>query len=216
MSEKRRSVVSLAVGLMLAVLTAPVVFAQTITYKPYLQPGDNGPFGTSDQVVIAWQTNEATPNASAYSVEFGRSMSYGGSVTPKARVVDNYLAADAALPVPPTASGAHTNYSTVLAGLEYDTTYFYRVNGPGLGAGGFTASFHTRKRGEEFSFIVQGDEGFFPVVPGANPARLADFEARIVHLMYDVSNLAVPGVPRLRKADLALNTGDNEIGRAHV
>jgi uncharacterized repeat protein (TIGR01451 family) len=74
---------------------------------------------------------------------------------------------------------------------------------------GFTASFHTRKHGNEFSFLVQGDEGFFPVEPNSNPPRLADFEARIIHLMYNVQNLNVPGVPNLPKPDLALNTGDN-------
>jgi hypothetical protein len=192
-----------------AALIAPAAFSQTVTYKPYIQPGDNGSFGASDQMVVAWQTSEGSPNTSAYSVEFGTSVSYGRTVTPQGRVVDNYLAADPALPVPPPASGAHSNYSAVLKDLEYDTTYFYRVNGPGMPAGGFAASFHTRKRGDDFSFIVQGDEGFFPVVPGANPPRIADYEARIVHLMYNVQNLSVPGVPKLPKADLALNTGDN-------
>jgi hypothetical protein len=209
MNEKRQRVVSFAVSFLAIALLAAPAFAQTVTYKPYIQPGDNGPFGATDQAVVAWQTNESSPNTSAYSVEFGKSASYGSAVTPKARVVDNYLAADPALPIPPTASGAHANYSAVLAALEYDTTYFYKVNGPGMPAGGFTASLHTRKRGDEFSFIVQGDEGFFPVVPGSNPARIADYEARIVHLMYNVASLAVPGVPKLAKADLALNTGDN-------
>jgi hypothetical protein len=200
--------VSMLVG---AVLFAPVSFSQVVTYKPYIQPGDNGPFGAKDQIVIAWQTNEASPNASAYSVEFGERVSDGRTVKPQARVVDNYLSADPSLPVPPTASGPHSNYSAVLKDLEYDTTYFYRVNGPGMPPGGFAASFHTRKRGDDFSFIVQGDEGFFPVVPvpaGSAP-RIADYEARIVHLMYNAQNLMVPGVPKLPKADLALNTGDN-------
>jgi hypothetical protein len=196
-----------------AALIAPAAFSQTVTYKPYIQPGDNGPFGASDQIVVAWQTSEGSPNTSAYSVEFGTSVSYGRTVTPQGRVVDNYLAADPSLPVPPTASGAHSNYSAVLADLEYNTTYFYRVNGPGMPTGGFAASFHTRKRGDDFSFIVQGDEGFFPVIPGnppGNPPRFAaDYEARIVHLMYNVQNLSVPGAPKLPKADLALNTGDN-------
>src|SRR5258707_8963943 len=192
-----------------AALIAPAAFSQTVTYKPYIQPGDNGSFGASDQMVVAWQTSERSANTYAYSVEFGTSVSYGRTVTPQGRVVDNYLAADPALPVPPPASGAHSNYSAVLKDLEYDTTYFYRVNGPGMPASGFAASFHTRKRGDDFSFIVQGDEGFFPVVPGANPPRIADYEARIVHLMYNVQNLSVPGVPKLPKADLALNTGDN-------
>src|SRR5258708_3620820 len=192
-----------------AALIAPAAFSQTVTYKPYIQPGDKGSFGASDQMVVAWQTSGGSPNTSAYSVEFGTSVSYGRTVTPQGRVVDNYLAADPALPVPPPASGAHSNYSAVLKDLEYDTTYFYRVNGPGMPAGSFAASFHTRKRGDDFSFIVQGDEGFFPVVPGANPPLIADYEARIVHLMYNVQNLSVPGAPKLPKADLALNTGDN-------
>jgi uncharacterized repeat protein (TIGR01451 family) len=194
--------------LLATALLAPGASAQIVTYKPYIQPGDNGPFGAKDQIVIAWQTNESSPRVSAYSVEFGKTAAYGRSVSPQARLVDNYLAADPSLPIPPTASGAHSNYSAVLSDLEYDTTYFYRVDGPGMPQGGFAASFHTRKRGDEFSILVQGDEGFFPVVPGT-PARLADYEARIVHLMYDVANLAVPGVPKLPKPDLALNTGDN-------
>jgi hypothetical protein len=188
---------------------APRAAAQQVTYKPYIQPGDNGPFGAKDQMVIAWQTDEASPNPSAFNVQFGQSVSYGQSVTPQGRVVDNYLSADPALPVPPTASGPHSNYAAVLNGLDYDTTYFYRVNGPGMPDGGFAASFHTRTRDDQFSFLVQGDEGFFPVEANSNPLRLADFEARIGNLMYNVQNLKVPGVPDLPKPNLALNTGDN-------
>lgn len=190
-------------------LAASPAVSQNVTYKPYIQPGDNGPFGSEDQIVIAWQTDESSPNVAAYSVDLGKSPSYGRTLTPQARVVDNYLAADPSLPVPPTAPGPRSNYSAVFTNLDYDTTYFYRVNGPGMSAAGFTASFHTRKRGDEFSFIVQGDEGFFPVVPNSNPSRFADYEARIIHLMYNVHNLSIPGAPKLPKADLALNTGDN-------
>jgi uncharacterized repeat protein (TIGR01451 family) len=188
---------------------APRAAGQNITYKPYIQPGDNGPFGATDQMVIAWQTDEASPNPSAFTVQFGESPSYGRSITPQGRVVDNYLSADPSLPVPPTASGPHSNYAAILTGLEYNTTYFYRVTGPGMPDGGFAASFHTRKRGDDFSFLVQGDEGFFPVETNSNPLRFADFEARITHLMYNVHHLEVPGVPHLPKPDLAVNTGDN-------
>src|SRR5258708_12031071 len=153
-------------------------------------------------MVVAWQTSEGSPNTSAYSVEFGTSVSYGRTVTPQGRVVDNYLAADPALPVPPPASGAHSNYSAVLKDLEYDTTYFYRVNGPGMPAGGFAASFHTRKRGDDFSFILQGDEGFFPVVPGANPPRIADYAAPILPLLANHRNLPFPALPQLPTAAL--------------
>src|SRR6202158_4007933 len=188
---------------------APVATGQNVTYKPYIQPGDNGPFGAKDQMVVAWQTDESSPNPGAFTVQFGKSVSYGQSVTPQGRVVDNYLSADPALPVPPIASGPHSNYAAVLKDLAYNTTYFYRVSGPGMPSGGFAASFRTRKRGDEFSFLVQGGEGFFPVEPNSKPLRIADFEASIVHLMYNVYRLEVPGVPELPKPDLALNAGDN-------
>lgn len=197
------------VGLALAAMLGSGAAAQNVTYKPYIELGDAGSFGVSDQMVVAWQTDESSPTASAYKVEFGQTPSYGSRMTPSVRVVDNYLSADPSLPVPPTASGPHSNYSAVLKNLAYDKTYFYRVTGPGMPAGGFTASFHTRKQDDQFSFLVQGDEGFFPPVPNSNPARLADYEARIVHLMYNAQNLSVPGVPELPHPDLALNTGDN-------
>jgi hypothetical protein len=200
---------SMVLGLAVAAGLAPAASAQSVTYKPYIELGDAGPFGPKDQMVVAWQTYEASPHPSSYSVEFGVTTSYGRSVTPAARVVDNYLSADPSLPVPPTAPGPRSDYSAVLKHLDYNTTYFYRVSGPGMPAGGFAASFHTRKRGEDFSFLVQGDEGFFPPVPGSIPPRLANYEARIIHLMYNVENLSVPGVPNLPHPDLGLNTGDN-------
>src|SRR5438132_1579979 len=83
-------------------------------------------------MIVAWQTDESAPNPSGYTVEFGTTPSYGASVTPSGRVVDNYLSADLTLPVPPTASGPHSNYAAILKNLAYDTTYFYRVTGPGM------------------------------------------------------------------------------------
>lgn len=159
--------------------------------------------------MIAWQTNESSPNPGTYKVEFGSTTAYGSTAPTQGRVVNHYLAADPALPVPPAAPGARVDYYAVFSGLAYDTTYFYRVSGPGLATGGFTSSFHTRKRGGEFSFLVQGDEGFFPVVPGSNPPRIANFEARIVHLMWNAHNVHLAGQPDRPRADLALNTGDN-------
>jgi hypothetical protein len=196
-------------GFGIAACLAPLAAAQKVTYKPYIELGDAGSFGSTDQAVVTWQTDESSPNPAAYMVEFGPTLSYGTAVTPSGRVVNNYLSADPTLPVPPTAPGPHSNYTAVLKGLAYDVTYFYRVTGPGMPAIGFTASFHSRKRGDQFSFLVQGDEGFFPPVPSSNPARLADFEARIVHLMYNTENLSVPGAPPLPHPDLGLNTGDN-------
>jgi hypothetical protein len=209
MQIRSHSARAAVLALVVAFSLAPRAAGQNVTYKPYIQPGDNGPFGLTDQIVIAWQTDEASPNPSAFTVQFGKTASYGQSVTPQGRVVDNYLSAGINLPIPLHASGAHSNYSAVLKGLDYNTTYFYRVTGPGMPSGGFTASSHTRRHGNEFSFLVQGDEGFFPPEPNSNPPRLADFEARIIHLMYNVQNLNVPGAPDLPKPDLALNTGDN-------
>jgi Calcineurin-like phosphoesterase/Purple acid Phosphatase, N-terminal domain/Domain of unknown function DUF11 len=200
---------SLLLGVVIAAWITQKAEAQNVTYKPYIELGDAGPFGLTDQMVVAWQTDESSPNPTGYKVEFGDSLSYGRSVTPAARVVDNYLSADPSLPVPPTAPGPRSDYTAVLKNLEYNTTYFYRVTGPGMPAGGFAASFHTRKHGDDFSVLVQGDEGFFPPVPNSNPARITDYAARIIHLMYNVQNLSVPGVPKLPHPDLALNTGDN-------
>jgi hypothetical protein len=182
-------------------LATGVLSGQNVLYKPYIQPGDASTFKAKDQMVIAWQTDEAKPNNNAFMVEYGTSASYGSTAAPTGRTVNNYLAADLSLPVPPTAPGPRVNYFALLSGLNYDTTYFYRVSGPGMPGGGFTASFHTRKQTGSFSFLVQGDEGFFPP-NGATPSRLANFEARVLHLMYNVQNLSFPGVTALPKPDL--------------
>jgi len=190
----------------------PASFAQQVTFAPYIQLGDNGPFGSRDQIVVAWQTNESTPNPYAYKVEFSESggdRDHHRSVVPSGRVVDNYLAADPTLPTIPGAYGAHTNYIAVLSGLEFDTDYEYKVTGPGLPSGGFTSDFRTRKRGSKFSFAVSGDEGFFPVVPNSNPAIVVDYEARIAHLINNTDKLSIPNVPALPPPDLILNAGDN-------
>jgi hypothetical protein len=181
----------------LALVAGPALFSQQVTYFPYLQLGDNGPFGATDQVVVAWQTDEAAPNPRAYRVDFGLTTRYGNTVAPSGRVVDNYLTADPALPQIPSAYGPHTNYVAVLSGLRFDTAYSYRVTGPGLPAGGFAASFRARKKSSAFSFAVEGDEGNFPATPNAQPPRLANYEARIAHLIYHSG------------AEFVLNTGDN-------
>src|SRR6202011_2129166 len=107
---------------------APAAFSQQVTFVPYIQLGDNGPFGPTDQIVLAWQPNETSPNASAYKVELQRAdddRRFGGDrrvvVVPKARVVDNYLAADPSLPAVAGAYGPHSNYTAVLGGLKYNT-----------------------------------------------------------------------------------------------
>ncbi len=200
------------VGAVIAVLglaATPAASALQVTYSPYLQPGDNGPFGAQDQIVVAWQTDEATPSAGAYRVDFGLTASYGSAVVPTGRVVDNYLAADNKLPSGAQPYGAHTDYVAVLQNLAYDAIYQYRVSGPGLPANGFVSSFHTRKRGNQFSFIVEGDEGMFPATANTNPASMVNYEARINHLMYNSSGVTFPGQPVRPAADFYLNTGDN-------
>jgi hypothetical protein len=187
------------------------VHAQTVTYRPYIQPGDNGPFGPKDQMVVAWQTDEASPSPAAFTVQYGRTMADLHSATVSGRVVDNYLSTDSqfASLVLPFRYGAHSDYVAVLSDLRYDTTYIYIVTGPGLPASGFGSSFHTRTRGRHFVFQVQGDEGYYPNIPGTSPPLVANYEARIINMMFNVGSLSFPGQPWFRRADLALNTGDN-------
>jgi uncharacterized repeat protein (TIGR01451 family) len=199
----------LQLALIACVALAPAAFGQQVTFSPYVQLGDNGTFGASDQIVIAWQTDETAPNAVAYKVEFRADEHERRVVQPSARVVDNYLASDPALPIIPGAYGPHSNYTAVLRGLRYDTEYQYVVTGPGMPNGGFSSSFHTRKRGPVFSFAVEGDEGFFPAVPNSNPARIVDYEARIAHLIFDAAKIPLANQPPRPEADFILNTGDN-------
>jgi hypothetical protein len=196
-------------ALMVCVALAPAVFGQQVTFAPYVQLGDNGTFGTTDQMVIAWQTDESAPTASAYKVVLRGNENERRSVVPSARVVDNYLAADPTLPTAPGAYGPHSNYTAVLGGLRYDTEYHYVVTGPGMPSGGFSASFRTRKREPVFSFAVEGDEGYFPFVPNSNPARVVDYEARIAHLIYDAQKIPLPNQPSRPAPEFILDTGDN-------
>jgi hypothetical protein len=198
------------IAVLLLLLCAVPVGAQTVTFRPYIQPGDSGPFGPADQMVVVWQTDEANPTASAYSVQFGTSLASLVSAPVSARVVDNYLAADpqfSSLTLP-FKYGAHSDYSAVLKPLDYATIYFYKVTGPGM-PGGFVSSFHTRKRSGQFVFQVQGDEGYYPNIPGTNPPLVSNYEARIINTMFNAASLSLPGQPALPPPDLALNAGDN-------
>ncbi|MGC2529544.1 MAG: metallophosphoesterase [Candidatus Acidiferrum sp.] len=196
-----------ALAAALCIALAPAASAQQVTFAPYIQLGDNGTFGFSDQIVVAWQTNETTPNASAYKVTLSGPGRFSRFGRPSGRVVDNYLAADPTLPTIPGAYGAHTNYIAVLSGLRFDSVYSYTVTGPGMPSGGFTASFRTRKQGPTYSFVVVGDEGFFPTVP--NASYVVDYEARIAHLINNTANIALANQPSLPAADFIVNTGDN-------
>jgi hypothetical protein len=211
MKSRRRQVFTYSSAVLLVMMLVAPVAGQTVSYQPYIEPGDNGPFGATDQMVVTWQTNEASPVPGAYSVQYGKSLGSLGPATLAARVVDNYLAADgqfSALTLP-FRYGAHSNYTAVLRGLDYDTTYVYKVTGPGLPTSGFVSSFHTRKTGAQFTFQVMGDEGYYPAIPGTNPPRVAIYEARVINTMFNASTLSLPGQPHLSPADLALNTGDN-------
>jgi uncharacterized repeat protein (TIGR01451 family) len=200
-----------ALACIAGVAFAPGALGQQVTFAPYLQLGDAGAFGPADQIVVAWQTDETAPKPSAFTVVFQCAVAgcAQGSAAPQGRIVDNYLAADPALPAIPGAYGAHTNYTAVLSGLQYDTDYKYTVSGPGMPHGAFSSTFHTRKRTAKYSFIVAGDEGYFPAVPNSNPAVVVDYEARIAHLIYDAPRLTVAGVPALTQPGFILNTGDN-------
>jgi len=204
----------LAASVSLVALTTGDAFAAstaTVTYPPYIQPGDAGPLtGKSyerDQIVIAWQTNETVPNPSAYKVQFGEGVKLNMFAQVTGRVVDNYLAADPALPVPAHAYGAHVNYVAVLRNLKPDSTYSYKVTGPGLAASGFNSWFPTRKTSDHFAFTVMGDEGFFPVQNTGT--YVTDYFARIVHLMYNADKITLPGQPTRPAQEFAINTGDN-------
>src|SRR5262252_8928193 len=103
MRRTQDSVPSVAVTLLVSLGTMmSLASGQPATYSPYIRPGDNGPFGPTDSIVVAWQTNESTPNIKAYTVQHGTTPSYGQTATVAARVVNNYLAADSSLPTVPT------------------------------------------------------------------------------------------------------------------
>src|SRR5262245_40690405 len=110
MSLRHRWVTLPMLPVLLAASITPVR-AQSVTFRPYIQPGDNGPFGAKDQMVVAWQTNEASPSPGAYAVRFGRSLDDLHSAPVSARVVDNYLSADAQFAglVLPFKYGAHSD-----------------------------------------------------------------------------------------------------------
>src|ERR1700694_4053766 len=100
--------------------------AQSVTFRPYIQPGDNGPFGDTDQMVVVWQTDESQASPAAYSVQFGKSPAQLVSASVSVRTVDDYLSADPQFSglTLPFRYGAHANYTAVLSNLQYATTYF--------------------------------------------------------------------------------------------
>src|SRR5262249_3239627 len=106
-----RCVLLVMIGLGVSLVPAiAVAQAQTVTYQPYIQPGDSAALGAHDQMIVAWQTNEHIPNPTAFTVDYGRTSACGTHAAVSGRVVDNYLSADHALPVPPAASGPRVNY----------------------------------------------------------------------------------------------------------
>src|SRR5215467_1625698 len=98
-----RASIPIAIASLISLFAAAPLAAQTVSFRPYIEPGDNGPFGAKDQMVVTWQTDESHPLPSAYTVQFGKSASHLESATVNARVVDNYLSVDpqfAALTLP--------------------------------------------------------------------------------------------------------------------
>jgi hypothetical protein len=91
--------------------------AQTVTYQPYIEPGNAGKLDESDQMVVAWQTNESAPHPGAYKVDFGRTASYGSTASVAGRVADSYLAADPSLPVPSQSINSNT-VETGVSGID--------------------------------------------------------------------------------------------------
>ena len=53
-----RASVSIATASLLSLFLAASLCAQTVTFRPYIEPGDNGPFGAKDQMVVTWQTDD--------------------------------------------------------------------------------------------------------------------------------------------------------------
>src|SRR5262249_1788361 len=94
MRSRRYMVFALAIVGFLSATAAVSLPPQAVSFLPYIEPGDNGPFGPKDKMVVTWQTNEVAPVTSAYSVQFGTSLASPQSAVVSARVVDNYLAAD--------------------------------------------------------------------------------------------------------------------------
>src|SRR5215471_9882329 len=129
MKLRRYTPIAFVVLSLLAVKSAISLPAQMVTYLPYIQPGDNGPFGPKDQMIVAWQTDESVPVYSAYSVEFGTSLKKLRPADVAVRVVDNYLSKDSQFDNLnlPFQYGAHSDYTAILSGLDYDTTYYYKV-----------------------------------------------------------------------------------------
>src|SRR5215471_10346544 len=113
MKLRRYTALAFVVLSLLVVKSAISLPTQMVTYLPYIQPGDNGPFGPKDQMIVTWQTNESSPVTSAYSVQFGKSSTTLQTAPVNARVVDNYLASDPQFTglVLPFAYGAHSNYT---------------------------------------------------------------------------------------------------------
>ena len=56
-------------------LSTDSLWAQVVTFPPYIQVGDNGSFGPRDQMIVTWQTDETHPVPGAYAVEFGEFLS---------------------------------------------------------------------------------------------------------------------------------------------
>ena len=206
----RRHIIVAASTACLAYAMSAAALAQTVSFRPYIQPGDNGPFGPKDQMVVAWQTNETLANPDAYTVQYGRSPDQLVPAPISGRVVDDYLSADpqfSALTLP-FKYGAHVNYVAVLANLDYSTTYFYRVAGGGGSIDQDDAATGTTPRtigGQSFTFAngVQSfldtslsDDAMKAFLPnaGAGEKITAKFKSKVfsfAHIVVDDNTLTL-------------------------
>ncbi len=144
------------------------------TVLPYLQPGAVSVLTEGQEsLLVCWQT-QARP--ADFLVEFGPGKSYGKT----ARVAAT-----------PRFSGdagegeGRLNYTATMAGLNLNTTYYYRVRGNGqILAEGY---FQTRKpRGAKTRFVAFGDNSFG-----------------------DISDRAIAYQTYRARPDFIMNTGDN-------
>ncbi len=172
---------------------APAVKTLFVKYQPYLQLG-NAPLqstgagiGTTDQMVIAWQTVEAgsgtAPN-DYFEVEYRRvgDVSY--------------------IPVTPvnvlnTGEQTRLNHSVTITGLNYDDDYEYHVThkrnpSSPITVTTYNGTFHTRKPPSSttsFSFAAYGDSadkysGELPQAESVN-SRIATLQLPFVMLLGD-------------------------------
>src|SRR5260370_16691406 len=67
MKIRSHSAWAAVLALVVAFSLVPRAAGQNVTYKPYIQPGDNGSFAPADQMVIPCPTHELSPNPALFT-----------------------------------------------------------------------------------------------------------------------------------------------------